>query len=271
MSRFLEITGTSDEGLGRLTRLWLKSFMEQFGEVVSLHKPPASGDPTNDVATVRYARESAAEQAVAALRTGAELNGVPIRADFQAPKAAKDRGRPTSGVLDYDAPVTDSRSFLGRRPPERDRRRSRSRERRGRSASSDRQRTRASARKASRSPSSGGRARGGSSSSSSGRRGKGRKGKSKSRSGGRARRKDASSNSDSESAGAKKDGPDVPEAKTPAAAAERKSGRELRVALEEQLAALRAEVQRDEAELEDLRRQIAAYDDKIKSLAAELA
>mmetsp|Transcript_78751 Transcript_78751/g.207282 ORF Transcript_78751/g.207282 Transcript_78751/m.207282 type:complete len:311 (+) Transcript_78751:120-1052(+) len=111
MSQFIEVVGTSEEGLARVTRLWLKSFMQQFGEVIQIHKPPSSGDPKSDVATVRFGKQEQAEAAVAFLKSGsALLNGTPISGDF---KSQSRGGRPSSGVLDYDAPVVDSRSFLG--------------------------------------------------------------------------------------------------------------------------------------------------------------
>jgi len=128
MSQFIEVVGNSDEGLGRVTRLWLRSFMQQFGEVIQIHKPPTSGDPRSDVATVRFAKQEQAEAAVTFLKSGnALLNGTPIAGDW---KTQAKGGRPSSGVLDYDAPIVDSRSFLpaGSRP---DRSRSRRRTVRG--------------------------------------------------------------------------------------------------------------------------------------------
>lgn len=137
MSGFIEVVGNSHEGLSRVTRLWLKSFMEQFGQVTQIHKPPTSGDPRADVATVRFAKQEHAEQAIAFLKTGtAVLNGVPIKGDWKSEKRGKS-GRPSSGVLEYDAPYIDSRSILeGKRertrtpPRDRDGRRADSRPRR---------------------------------------------------------------------------------------------------------------------------------------------
>lgn len=84
--------------------------MQQFGEVIQIHKPPTSGDPKSDVATVRFAKQEQAEAAVAFLKSGnALLNGTPISGDW---KTQAKGGRPSSGVLDYDAPIVDSRSFL---------------------------------------------------------------------------------------------------------------------------------------------------------------
>lgn len=129
MSQFIEVLGNSPEGLCKVTRLWLKSFMQQWGEVIQIHKPPTSGDPKMDVATVRFARQEDAEGAVAFLRTGhAVLNGTPIRGDW---KNAARGGRPSSGVLDYDANVEDSRSLLTKGQGQRRRSRSRSRGRGG--------------------------------------------------------------------------------------------------------------------------------------------
>ncbi|CAK0866521.1 unnamed protein product [Prorocentrum cordatum] len=296
MSRFLEITGTSDEGLGRLTRLWLKSFMEQFGEVLSLHKPPTSGDPKNDVATVRFAREYASEQAVAALKSGAELNGVPIRVDFQAPKSAK-AGRPTSGCLDYDAPVVDSRSFLeGRRQhgsaaAKKGRKASRSDSERGKRSrsgkrsrrdqkesrsSSGEKRSHSARRKRSRFPKE--------------KRDKGSKGKGSRSSSGdsspdRAAKRSGGESSDRESDKSSRERVCTRSPAAPAAPAEPSEAAALVVpeapapepvdagtaAELAELAELRAQAERDSRELEELRRQIESHDAKIQMLTAQLA
>lgn len=112
MSRVIEIKGTSEEGLGHTTRLWIKDFFTQFGEVAQVHKPPSSGDPSTDVAFIRFAKEADAEKVVEILRKGTEMsNGTPIVGDWQAGKGKGGKGRPSYGVVDFNAPVEDSRSL----------------------------------------------------------------------------------------------------------------------------------------------------------------
>lgn len=99
-------------GLSTVTRLVLKDYMSQFGEVVQIHKPPSSGDPATDVATVRFATEKQAERAMAVLASGsAVVLGTPVHGNWKVSTSAKS-GRPSSGCVDYAAPVVDSRSFI---------------------------------------------------------------------------------------------------------------------------------------------------------------
>jgi len=154
MAYVIEIRGLGGEGLGRTTRLWIKSSMEQFGEVAQVRKPPTSGVPETDVAFVHFTREDAASKAVAFLKTGAELNdGTPVKGDWKSGSrgAAKGPGKGGRSWMDKDAPV-DSRSLaMGR---ERQKSRSRSRSRRGRRSPSRRDKGRRKSRSRSRKKSS---------------------------------------------------------------------------------------------------------------------
>lgn len=115
MSRVIEVKGTNEEGLGHTTRLWIKSYFEQFGEVAQVHKPPSSGDPETDVAFVRFVKDADAEKVVEILRAGTEMsNGTPIKGDWKpggGGKGGGKGGRPSSGVVDFNAPTDDSRSL----------------------------------------------------------------------------------------------------------------------------------------------------------------
>lgn len=125
MSKYIEVTGASDAGLATVTRLTLRDFFQQFGEVVQIHKPPSSGDPATDIASVRFANDDQAERAMVVLKSGTALVlGTPIKGEWKAASSARG-GRPSSGCVDYAAPVVDSRSFIT------EARRGRSRSRRG--------------------------------------------------------------------------------------------------------------------------------------------
>lgn len=165
MAYVIEIRGITNEGLGRTTRLWIKSSMEQFGEVAQVRKPPTSGIPTDDVAFVHFVREDAAFKAVDFLKTGAELNdGTPVKGDWKSGGGgggghrggSKGPGKGGRSWMDKDAPV-DSRSLaMGRerqksRSRERQKHRSRSRSRRGRRSPSRRDRGRRKSRSRSKS------------------------------------------------------------------------------------------------------------------------
>jgi len=166
MAYVIEIRGLGSEGLGRTTRLWIKSSMEQFGEVAQVRKPPTSGVPETDVAFVHFTREDAAGKAVAFLKTGAELNdGTPVKGDWKSGSrgVAKGPGKGGRSWMDKDAPV-DSRSLaMGRDMTSRDlhmsgrerqKSRSRSRSRRGRRSPSRRDKGRRKSRSRSRKKSS---------------------------------------------------------------------------------------------------------------------
>merc|ERR1719169_156123 len=96
--------------------------MTQFGEVVHIHKPPASGDPVQDAATVRFAKDEQAEEAVKALKAGAiTVDGSPVSGDFKG--SGKGGGGGKGKGQRWDAPDAGSRGLLNRREsPRRSRR-----------------------------------------------------------------------------------------------------------------------------------------------------
>mmetsp|Transcript_63361 Transcript_63361/g.100129 ORF Transcript_63361/g.100129 Transcript_63361/m.100129 type:complete len:176 (+) Transcript_63361:92-619(+) len=109
MSKLVEVTG----GLEHVSRLRLKEYMSQFGEVVHIHKPPASGTPNQDTATVRFARDDQAEEAVKALKAGSvSVDGAPVTGDFKG--AGKGKSGSGKGAR-WDAPDEGSRGLLDRR------------------------------------------------------------------------------------------------------------------------------------------------------------
>jgi len=110
--------------LGHTNRLWIKTFMAQFGEVAQVHKPPSSGNPADDVAFVRFVKDEHADIAMAKLSVGTQLeNGTPVIGFW---KGQGKGARQSSGVVDYNTPVIDSRTLAeGRSGGGRDRSRGR--------------------------------------------------------------------------------------------------------------------------------------------------
>lgn len=156
MAYVIEIRGLGGEGLGRTTRLWIKSSMEQFGEVAQVRKPPTSGVPETDVAFVHFTREEAAAKAISFLKTGAELNdGTPVKGDWKSGSRgpAKGPGKGGRSWMDKDAPV-DSRSLAMNKERDRQKSRSRSRSHRKRRSPSRRDKGRRKSRSRSRKKSS---------------------------------------------------------------------------------------------------------------------
>lgn len=173
----------SDEGLGTCNRVWVKSFMEQFGEVLHVHKTPSSGDPTTDVAFIRFAKKEQAERAFDTLNSGEMLlMGKKLKVSMKG----TGKGPKPRGGLNYNTVIEDSRTLaLEKSGGDRSRSRSRGGDRSRSRSGGDRGRGGGSRRDDSRGRRSGGGARRDDS------RGRGRQAASRGRSRGGSRRDDS--------------------------------------------------------------------------------
>lgn len=107
----------------RHSRVGFTRAMSQFGEVIHCHKPPFSGIPGEDFVNVRFASQSAADAAYAALKSGqVVVDGFPVGlgpTNAPAPVGMTDqRGHPSlEGVQESRVQIHDRAGPAPRRGP----------------------------------------------------------------------------------------------------------------------------------------------------------